>query len=73
MEKLALALGAVVMVIVLLSLFAVVAAIPTYYLWNWLMPDLFALKTITFVQAIGLNFLTGILFKSHNSSKSEKK
>jgi hypothetical protein len=73
MDKLILALGAAVMVVVFISIFAVIAAIPTYYLWNWLMPELFALKAITFVQAIGLNFMTSILFKSHNSSKSESK
>ncbi len=31
-------------------------------LWNWLMPSLFALKAITFWQAIGLVVLCKILF-----------
>lgn len=31
-------------------------------LWNWLMPDLFALKTLTFWQAFGLLALSRILF-----------
>lgn len=30
-------------------------------LWNWLMPLLFSLRTITFWQAIGLLFLSRIL------------
>jgi hypothetical protein len=30
-------------------------------LWNWLMPALFGLKTITFVQALGLFLLSKIL------------
>lgn len=51
---------------------SVLAAIPTMLLWDWLMPTLFGLKTITFFQAIGVNALTGILFKSSASaSKSD--
>jgi hypothetical protein len=45
-------------------------ALPTMWLWDWLMPELFGLKTITLFQAWGLNFLCGLLFKSHtNNSK----
>jgi hypothetical protein len=32
-------------------------------LWNWLMPVIFGLKTLTFWQAGGLLVLTSILFK----------
>jgi hypothetical protein len=31
-------------------------------LWNWLMPSLFALKPLTFWQAIGLMVLSRLLF-----------
>jgi H+/Cl- antiporter ClcA len=31
-------------------------------LWNWLMPDLFSLHTITYWQAIGVLVLSKILF-----------
>ena len=31
------------------------------HLWNWLMPGIFGLKTITFVQALGLFVLSKIL------------
>jgi hypothetical protein len=34
-----------------------------YGLWNWLMPSLFALHTITYWQAVGLMVLSGILFR----------
>lgn len=33
-------------------------------LWNWLMPILFKLPEITYWQAIGLNMLANVLFKS---------
>ena len=32
------------------------------YLWNWLAPELFGLRTITFWQALGLLALCRILF-----------
>ena len=34
----------------------------TMYLWNWLMPAIFGLRTITFVQALGLVILSKVLF-----------
>lgn len=54
----------------LLAAFSVVAAVPAYFLWNWLMPELFGLKAITWLQAIGLNFMTGVLFKSSSIGDS---
>ena len=39
-------------------------------LWNALLPGLFGIKTISFWQAIGINLLTGIMFRSHSSSSS---
>lgn len=32
------------------------------HLWNWLMPSLFRLPAITFWQAVGLMFLSWLLF-----------
>lgn len=34
------------------------------WLWNWLMPDIFGLPTISFWQAWGLVLLSHILFKT---------
>ncbi len=34
----------------------------TMSLWNWLMPSLFGLRLITFWQAIGILFLSKLLF-----------
>lgn len=65
--------GVIVGVIALLiiALVGVIAAVPMYFLWNWLMPELFSLKAITFWQAWGLVFLSGILFKSSSSVNSK--
>jgi hypothetical protein len=50
-------------------------------LWNWLMPAIFGLKTLTFWQAGGLLVLTSILFKGprpgggpmHSENKRKRK
>ena len=45
-------------------------------LWNWLMPELFGLKTLNYWQAWGLLALSTILFKgfgSGGSGKSDRK
>jgi len=51
------------------AILSIVAAIPTYFLWNWLMPDILAVKSITFWQAWGINFLAAILFKNTSSRR----
>lgn len=68
MKKFLGVIGAIVIAIVILLLVAVLFAIPTLLLWNWLMPVLFGLKTITLFQAWGVNLLTSILFKSNYKS-----
>lgn len=35
-----------------------VAAIPAYFLWNWVIPDIFSLPEIGFFQTLGLIVLT---------------
>ena len=43
---------------------AVISAAPVMWLWDWLMPTLFGLTTITLGQSLGLSFLCSLLFKS---------
>lgn len=50
--------------------FGAILAFPTMWLWNWLVPELFHLSTISFWQAWGLLLLSGILIKSGSSSSS---
>lgn len=56
MEKLIYAVG-------YLFIFTLLFGLPTMWLWDWLMPTIFGLKTITFWQACGINLLCGILFQ----------
>ena len=51
--------GLRVLLIVLVAF--VVFGFVTMQLWNWLMPTLFGLRTISFLQAIGLVLLSKIL------------
>jgi len=46
----------------LAAVFATVFTFVVMRLWNWLMPELFGLHVITFWQALGLLFLSKILF-----------
>jgi hypothetical protein len=61
--------GAIIAVVGIFIAFSLLFALPTMWLWDWLMPELFGLKEITLFQAWGLNFLCGLLFKSHTTSK----
>ncbi|MFC1655981.1 hypothetical protein ACFL3C_03865 [Patescibacteria group bacterium] len=56
--------------LVVIFVLGLIFAIPTWLLWNWLMPVIFGLPAISLLQALGLNLLAGFLFKS--STKVEK-
>lgn len=58
---LAFILGVVIMIVII--------GFPVMLLWNWLMPEIFGLTEITFIQAIGLLFLTYLFIpkQSYNS------
>ena len=53
----------------LIAILIVILGYPLMLLWNWLMPEIFGLPEITFWQAIGLNLLSTILFKSTTIKK----
>ncbi|HEY4379690.1 MAG TPA: hypothetical protein VGN01_05050 [Acidobacteriaceae bacterium] len=45
----------------------------TMQLWNWLMPALFGLKTITFLQAVGVVVLSKILLGGFRAPWARKR
>ena len=63
---------ALLIVVGLLVLSAILLAIPTMLLWNWLLPHLFNVPTISLYEAVGINILSGILFKSNVSVKKDQ-
>ncbi len=65
-QKILLGIGFGILGIGLLFLFGWVVML----LWNWLMPDIFGLKRISYWQGWGLLALSSILFKSMGSSSS---
>jgi len=61
--------GGVVLVLAVCLLGALLG-LPVMLLWNALCPELFGLPKLGFFQAIGLNILSGLLFRSSVYSKS---
>ncbi len=59
-------------VMALVCIIALLISVPFWLLWNWLMPQIFGLKSITWIQALGLAVLSGMIFKSTASSSSKK-
>jgi hypothetical protein len=57
-----------VLFMVVMAFVSFFGAIPTYFLWNWLMPDLFGLPVLGFWQAWGIFLLLSILFKGASVS-----
>ena len=56
-------------IIGLVTLAVLIMGYPLMWLWNALMPELFGLQYITFLQAVGLNLMSTILFKSNVTVK----
>ena len=67
LSKAIIGVGFSVLFIIVMAAVSLIGAIPTYFLWNWLMPDIFGLTTIGFWQAWGIFWLAGILIKSSTS------
>jgi hypothetical protein len=63
------AVGALAMIAGILIVVSVLYAWPVMLLWDWLMPSLFRLRTITLLEAWGLVVLCGLLLKSGSSSE----
>ena len=72
MNDLFVAITAILGVVALFVLFSLLLAFPVMWLWNWLMPVIFKLPTLTVWQAWGLNVLTSFLFKSSHISSNKK-
>jgi hypothetical protein len=58
------AIATITFALLFILVLVLVMAWPTQICWNATMPYLFGLKEISFVQAIALNCLASILFKS---------
>ena len=54
--------------IALIVFLSFVLSLPVMLLWDAVIPAIFGLKEITWLQAWGLSLLCGLLFKSHTTS-----
>jgi len=61
-------LSGIVAVLALGFVLALIASLPVMWLWDWLMPEIFGLKEITWLQALGISVLCSLLFKSSTSN-----
>lgn len=62
-------------VLVIISIFAALtaaAAAGIELLWNWLMPELFGLPAISYLQALGLRVIASLLFGSFSVSAQKQ-
>jgi len=64
-------LAAIFWVLVTWLVFAFLAAIPAWALWNWLMPTIFGVTSLTLSQAFGLLILLSLLFGSRPEIRLE--
>ena len=46
--------------------FSILLTYPVMWLWNWLMPTIFGLTTLTFWQTFGLTMLANMIFGKVN-------
>ncbi len=67
-------IGCVCLILVFLIILPLLMALPTMWLWNGIVVDLTknAVNSIGFWEALGLNVLCSILFKSSSTSSSKK-
>lgn len=63
---------AIIVTMVMVIVTSLIAALPVYFLWNWLIPDIFGLTTINFIQAAGLCFLVKLLLPCSSTVKKNK-
>jgi len=62
----------VIFVVIIAFLISLLFAWPFMLLWNWLMPMIFGLTTLTFWQAFGLMLLCEFMFKGSSSTSNSK-
>lgn len=63
------ALKIILTIVGTICLIALIMGLPLQLLWNWLVPGIFGLPSISFWQAVGLNAMFGILFRTTINKK----
>lgn len=71
LEKFITVSGVAFLMILIVAGMGVLFAIPTQWLWNNLIPSIFQLREITFLEAWGLLILSALLVKSTTGHSSQ--
>ncbi len=71
-EVLGMFVGMIVLIFVIAFLVGMVMAWPLMWIWNWMMPDLFDLPTITYWQAFWGSFMAKLIFPNSAVTSSSK-
>jgi hypothetical protein len=58
-------LGIIVLTGLITVVYSIIFAFPVMWLWNSLMPDLLGAKQIGVLDAVVLNILSGLLFRTY--------
>lgn len=64
------ALSDIVTFFIMMIFATAIISLPLMLLWDWLVPSIFGLRTITWLEAWGLMFLCGLLFKPTGTSST---
>lgn len=65
-------LGSFITVTTFACFLACIIGLPVMWLWNWLMPVIFGLPEISFLQAVGMMLLSHFLIKGSVNINNEK-
>ena len=65
-------IASIVIVVITAVIMGVLLALPVMLLWNMVMPQLFGLSSITFLQALWLSLLGRFLFGGIRLGKGDK-
>lgn len=72
MDDILTVIGLAFLVFVLIIALNFLGALATWWAWNTVIPYLFGLKAIGFIQAFALNILATLFFKSYTTLNSKK-
>ena len=64
-------IAAIITLAIHILVIGLIMSLPVMLLWDWLMPELFGLKEITWLQAWGLLALTGLLFRGSSVKSND--
>ena len=71
MNSLGTVIATVILGLALIVFISFLLALPVMLLWDAVIPAIFQLPEITWLQAWGLSLLCGLLFKSHITKNKE--